>query len=73
MAFFSFRSILQGGETQDKEAPDEAFVGKFSQHSPSVVQSCGAVSKHPTLLEPRGGSPAMGGGGSFLKCCCMSM
>ena len=42
--FFSFRSILKGGETEDKEAPDEAFIGKVSQRSPSVVQSCGASS-----------------------------
>ena len=53
--FFSFRSILKGGETENKEAPDEAFIGKVSQRSPSVVQSCGAMSKHPVLLEPRGG------------------
>lgn len=44
MPCFSFRSVLKGGK-QDKEAPDEAFLGKISQHSPSLLQSYGAVSK----------------------------
>lgn len=55
MAFFCLSEVYLKGGKGDKEAPDEAFIGRFTQCSPSVMQSCGAVSKHPVLLEPNGG------------------
>lgn len=57
MAFFTFRSILKHGREQDKEAPDEAFIGdSVSRAHPW----CRAVCEH---LEP-----AAGGGATVLKC-----
>lgn len=73
MAFFSFRSTLKGGGKQDKEAPDEAVIGKFSQRSPSIMPSCGAVSNAPGCWSRAVGDLLREAVGALPSACCTSM